>query len=276
MQDESQRRAAIKQVFDTVAAAYGLGACRFFHDSGEALAQMLALSGHESVLDVASGTGATALPLAKRLPHGKVTAVDFSLGMLEQARASAHKQGLNNLNFVECDMTALPFAASQFDHATCSFGLFFVDDMSGALKHIARTVKPGGTVMVSGFCGDSFQPMAKRCLDRLRAYGVEAPEKPGWSRMAEPAQLKQIFDEAGLVDMKIERHALGYFIDLDGWWDVIWNAGFRGMVEQLGDKKEEFKRSHLDELKPLQDDQGLWLEIEVNFTSGVVRGGGDR
>lgn len=274
MQDESQRKESIKQVFDTVAAAYGRGACRFFHDSGETLAQLLPLSGHESVLDIASGTGTTALPLAKRLPHGKVTAVDFSSGMLEQARISAQQQGLNNLTFVESDMTALPFEANQFDYATCSFGLFFVDDMSSALKHFASTVKPGGTVTVSGFCGDSFQPMAKRFLDRLRAYGIDAPEKPGWSRMAEPAQLKQIFAEAGLIEVKIERRALGYFIDLDGWWDVIWNAGFRGMVERLGDKKEEFKRAHLDELKPLQNDQGLWLEIEVNFTSGVVRGAG--
>lgn len=272
MQDESQRKDATKQVFNTVATAYGQGASRFFHDSGELLAQMLALSGHESVLDVASGTGATALPLAKRLPRGTVTAADFSAGMLEQARASAREQGLNNLIFVECDMTALPFPAGQFDYATCSFGLFFVDDLSGALRHIASTVKPGGTVVVTGFCGDSFQPMASRCLDRLRAYGVDAPEKPGWSRMAEPAQLKQIFADAGLSDVTIERRALGYFIDLDGWWDVVWNAGFRGMVERLGDKKEAFKRAHLDELKPLLNDQGLWLEIEVNFCAGVVSG----
>lgn len=272
MQDESQRKAAIKQVFDTVAGAYGRGASCFFHECGEALAEMLPLSGHESVLDVASGTGATALPLAKQRPRGKVTAVDFSAGMLEQSRASAREQGLNNLHFVECDMTALPFEASQFDHATCSFGLFFVDDMSGALKHIARTVKPGGTVIVSGFCGDSFQPMAQRCLDRFRTYGVEAPEKPGWSRMAEPAQLQQIFDDVGLVGLNIERRSLGYYIDLDGWWDVVANAGFRGMVERLGEKKEEFKRAHLDELKPLQDERGLWLEIDVNFAAGVVGG----
>lgn len=270
MQDESQRREAIKQVFNSVAAAYGLGACRFFHGCGQALAQLLALSGDETVLDVASGTGATALPLAERLPRGKVTAVDFSSNMLEQARVAARTQGLNNLDFVQCDMTDLPFEPSQFDHATCSFGLFFVDDMSGALKRIARAVKPGGRVVVSGFCGDSFQPMAKRCLDRLRTYGVEVPEKPGWSRMAEPEQLKQIFDEAGLVDMNIERRSFGYFIDLDGWWDVIWNAGFRGMVEQLGENMEQFKRSHLDELKPLQGAEGLWLEVDVNFTSGVV------
>lgn len=35
MQGESRRKEAIKRVFDTVAAAYGLGACRFFHESGE-------------------------------------------------------------------------------------------------------------------------------------------------------------------------------------------------------------------------------------------------
>ena len=52
---------------------------------------------------------------------------------------------------------------------------------------------------------------------------------------------------------------------------MVWNAGFRGFVEQLGDKIGEFKQSHLNELEPLCDDKGLWLEIDVNYTSGVKK-----
>jgi hypothetical protein len=141
--------------------------------------------------------------------------------------------------------------------------------MGGALKHIANTVKPGGKVLISGFCGDSFQPMAKLCLDRLRSYGLEIPEQIGWQRMSEAGQLQEIFTRAGLDDMRIERRSIGYHIDLEGWWEVVWNAGFRGLVEQLDDKIDEFKQAHLNELIPLCDDKGLWLEIDLNFTSGV-------
>jgi len=271
MQDEAQRKQNIQKTFDIVADAYGRDASCFFHLSGETMAGLLDLSGVESVLDVAAGTGATALPLARCLPQGQVTAVDFSAGMLRQAAQSAAQQGLNNLVFQSHDMTQLPFEPHSFDHATCAFGLFFVDDMAGLLSHIANTVKPGGTVLVSGFCGDSFQPMAERCMDRLRSYGLEVPEQLGWKRMSEPEQLQTIFDQAGLADVSIERRSLGYPVDLDGWWEVVWNAGFRGLVAQLGDRLDEFKQAHIEELQPLCGDDGLWLEVDVNFTSGVKR-----
>ena len=82
MQDEAQRKQNIQKTFDIVADAYGRDASCFFHLSGETMAGLLDLSGVESVLDVAAGTGATALPLARCLPQGQVTAVDFSAGML--------------------------------------------------------------------------------------------------------------------------------------------------------------------------------------------------
>jgi ubiquinone/menaquinone biosynthesis C-methylase UbiE len=269
MQDEAKRKQFIQNTFNTVAQDYGLRASRFFHLSGDIMAELLALSGDETVLDVAAGTGATALPLAKTLPQGAVTAVDFSSAMLKQAENSASEMGLGNLNFQTGDMTKMPFDKHNFDHATCAFGLFFVDDMGGALKHIANTVKPGGKVLVSGFCGESFQPMAQLCLDRLRAYGVEVPEVIGWKRMSEAEQLEDIFAQAGFDGIEIEKRTIAYHIDLEGWWEVVWNAGFRGLVEQLDDKVAEFKQAHLDELIPFCDEKGLWLEIDINFTCGV-------
>ena len=79
MQDEKRRKQFIQKTFDTVAQDYGLGTCRFFHLSGEIMAELLDLSGDESILDVASGTGATALPLARKLPKGQV--IDQSPGL---------------------------------------------------------------------------------------------------------------------------------------------------------------------------------------------------
>jgi len=269
MQDEAKRKQFIQKTFNTVAQDYGLRASRFFHLSGEIMAELLGLDGDESVLDVASGTGAAALPVAKLLPQGAVTAVDFSSGMLKQAENAASDIGLSNLVFQVGDMTQLPFDQHNFDHATCAFGLFFVDDMGGALKHIANTVKPGGKVLVSGFCGESFQPMAELCLDRLRTYGVEVPEVIGWKRMSEAEQLEEIFAQAGFDGVEIEKRTIGYHINLEGWWEVVWNAGFRGLVEQLDDKVAEFKQAHLDELIPFCDEKGLWLEIDINFTCGV-------
>ncbi|MGK0180471.1 MAG: ubiquinone/menaquinone biosynthesis C-methylase UbiE, partial [Nitrospinales bacterium] len=255
MQNEEQRKQLTQKTFNTVAKDYGLGASRFFHSNGEVMAELLVLNGDESVLDVASGTGATALHLAKKLPHGQVTAVDFPSAMLEQARMKAKQEGLNNLTFESHDMTQLPFDPHNFDHATCAFGLFFVDDMSGALKHIANTVKPGGKILISGFRGSSFQPMVKLLLDRFRSYGLEIPQQMGWQRMSKVSQLEEIFIQAGLNDMYIQKRSMGYHIDPEGWWSIVWNAGFRGYVEQLDDKIEEFKQAHFKEILPLCSDK---------------------
>ncbi len=273
MADDQKRKQFIQNTFNTVAENYGQGASRFFHISGDMMAGLLPLMGDESVLDVCCGTGATALPLAKKLPKGHVTAVDFSSAMLAQASQSATALDLNNIAFQTGDMTQLPFAANHFDHACCAFGIFFVEDMVSALRHIAQTVKTGGHVLISSFCNDSFQPMTKFCLDRLRGYGVEIPEMLGWQRIAEAEQLQSLFTEAGLSEVNIEQRSVGYFIDLEGWWEVVWSAGFRGFVEQLGsqDKIEAFKQEHLAELTPLCTEQGLPLKIDVNFTLGMKK-----
>lgn len=269
-QQEQQRKAAIRQTFNTVADHYGTGGTRFFHSAGQTMAELAGLQGNEHVLDVASGTGATALPLAQKLSRGKVTATDFSERMLEQAQHHAKIKGLNNLDFQIQDMTAMTFNNKSFDHAFCSFGLFFVEDMTGLLRHIASKVKPGGKVMVSGFCGDSFMPMVQLIFKRLQNYGIELPEQPlSWKRMAEPEQLHALFSQAGLKNVVIVRKSLGYYIDAEGWWEVVWNAGFRGVVAQLGDRLDSFRREHLAEVQELADSNGLWLEVDVNFTSGI-------
>jgi len=269
-EEEKQQKNAYQKTFETVADKYGTGACRFFHSSGETMADLHQLNGHEQILDVASGTGAAAIPLARQLPNGQVTAVDFSSSMLNQAKKRAENEQLNNLNFQIHDMTAMPFNDSQFDHANCAFGLFFVEDMESLLSHIKSKVKPGGNVMISSFCGDSFMPSAELFFNRLRKYGLDIPETPsGWKRIAEPEKLHSLFSDAGLNDVTITRKSLGYYVTPEGWWDVIWNAGFRGLVAQLDDRLDDFKREHLLEVESLMDKEGLWLEVDVNFTQGV-------
>ena len=49
--------------------------------------------------------------------------------MLDQARSKAAPQGIVNIDFLECDMTALGFPAHYFDVVLCAFGIFFVDDL---------------------------------------------------------------------------------------------------------------------------------------------------
>jgi ubiquinone/menaquinone biosynthesis C-methylase UbiE len=265
--DPSQQQ-IIKSTFEAVADSYDHPVLRFFGAGAEHLADRLALRGDEEVLDVACGTGHVTLALARRLPHGRVTAADFSPRMLAQARGKLAAAGQANVELVERDMQALGWQA-RFDAAVCAFGIFFVDDMDAQLRRIAETVKPGGRIMISNFAADYMDPLRALMLARLRQFGRETPPLP-WLRIAHEAGCRALFAQAGLHDIAVEQRDLGYFLaDADEWWNVIWNAGFRRLVLNLAPAEQEpFKQQHLAEIGALRTAEGIRMPVPALFTSG--------
>ena len=268
--NEQQRKAILRETFDTVAEGYDGKALRFFPESARLLAAELHLKGDEQVLDVASGTGHAALALAARLPRGRVTAVDFSAGMLARARAKAVALNIGNIEFLERDMQDLGVPAGSFDAAVCAFGIFFADDMDAQLAHIASTVRPGGKVAVTGFVEHYFSPLKDLLFDRLAGRGVLLPPQT-WKRIATETGCRKLFERAGLRDVRVEQRNVGYYLDsAEHWWDVVWNAGFRRLIGQLPPlDQERFKREHLQDVAALATDKGIWLDVGVLIALGL-------
>lgn len=272
--DPSERKAMIKATFNTVAAGYDHPALRFFPESARRLVDVFGPAGDEHVLDVATGTGSVALTLAARLPQGHITAIDFSTAMLAEARAKAAASGVGNVDFVEMDMQNLAFPRASFDGAVCGFGIFFVDDMAAQLRHIAERVQPGGKIAVCGFYENAFLPLAELFLARIERYGVERPPL-SWKRIGTEALAQGLFESAGLERIHVERHSLGYYLtDAGDWWQVIWNAGFRGLVNQIPPaERARFQEEHLAEVQTYCRAEGLWLDVDVIYALGIVPGG---
>jgi malonyl-CoA O-methyltransferase len=98
-----------------------------------------------AALDVGCGTGRHALRLAAA--GARVTAVDFSEGMLAQARRKAAERGLA-VEFVRHDIAArLPFEDGSFDRVVCGLVLDHVRDVHGLFSEIGRVCR--GRVVVS-------------------------------------------------------------------------------------------------------------------------------
>ena len=268
MEDE-QRREFIRQVFNTVSEEYGQGNLRFFANAASHLPALLDLVGDEKVLDLAAGTGLASTMLARSLPGGSVTAIDISEGMLEKARQSADQLGLDNIDFRQMDMTRMDLQDNSFDVVNASFGMFFVEDMEQLARHAVSKLKPGGRLITTHFAAGSFSPMQELIVNRLARYGVEVPVV-SWLRVDSEQANRELYQSAGLSEITHRKNQVGYFFeDAQGWWDVVWWAGYRGFVDQVDHAlSEQFRQEHLDEVNALADDKGVCFHVEVIHTIG--------
>jgi demethylmenaquinone methyltransferase/2-methoxy-6-polyprenyl-1,4-benzoquinol methylase len=161
------------------------------------------------VLDLAAGTGVSTAGIEKA--GADAVACDFSLGMLRAGRASSRRAGLR---FVAGDALHLPFADAAFDAATISFGLRNVADVPGALRELARVVRPGGRLVVCEFSRPTWTPfrfvylnylmrllpwIARRVSSNPDAYVYLAESIRSWP--AQPELARTIAD-AGWSDVR--------------------------------------------------------------------------
>ncbi len=267
--DEEQRKAAVRRTFNAVAEGYGAKPMTFFHNAAACLPGIFSFRGQEHLLDVATGTGIAISALAPHLPQGKVTGVDFSQGML--AKAGARLAEFDNVSLENADMTALPFDTHSVDAANCSFGLFFVEDIPSLVRHIVSKVRPGGKLVSCSFMEGSFLPLMNVFMESLDHFGIDPPPA-GWKRLSAAAQYHELYEQAGLEEIRTHEFDVGHPLDgTDAWWFSIMNAGMRGIIEEMDEQlKADFKKQHLGEVEKLQIEEGLPFNVRVIFAEGRV------
>lgn len=283
MSDHNNRedyKERVASVFNLVASGYDHPALRFFPFCADRLIQRLKISRGEKVLDVATGTGAAAVAAAQLVgPEGRVVGIDIAEAMLDRAHEKSQVLGFNNIDLHVMDAELLEFRGKYFDSVICSFGIFFLSDMHTGLREWRRVVRPGGRVLFTCFGHAAFQPLADMFYDRIERYGVKsAGGKPRTAiqRLTDPAACRRLLAEADLEDVDVATEQLGYYLnDAGEWWDIVWNAGFRGLVAQLSPAdQQEFKAEHLAEVADLTSVKGVWLNVETIFASGRRRSNG--
>ncbi|HEX4734717.1 MAG TPA: class I SAM-dependent methyltransferase [Thermoleophilaceae bacterium] len=117
-----------------------------------------------TVLDVACGTGNATIPAA--LAGGECTGLDLVPELLETGRRNAAQAGVE-IEWVEGDAEALPFADNSFDRVISTFGVMFAPRHQIAADELARVCAAGGTICLacwtpSGLVGDMFKMVSSR------------------------------------------------------------------------------------------------------------------
>jgi SAM-dependent methyltransferase len=99
------------------------------------------------VADLACGAGSVTVRLAPFV--SRVIAVDGSPEMLAAACQRARGLGpLENIEFHEADLTALPIAGGSCDAALLLLALTHLESPASALAEMARILRPGGRAVV--------------------------------------------------------------------------------------------------------------------------------
>src|SRR3954469_522285 len=131
----------------------------FLTPLGPRLVEALEIGAGTRVLDVAAGTGNASIPAAALGAH--VTASDLTPELLEAGRRRTSLE----LEWVEADAEALPFADESFDVVMSAIGVMFAPHHAEAAAELVRVCAPGGTLGLlswtpDGMLGALFRTMA--------------------------------------------------------------------------------------------------------------------
>ncbi|HSK16314.1 MAG TPA: methyltransferase domain-containing protein, partial [Gaiellaceae bacterium] len=142
-----------RDVRAAVRAMWALGdynriATKLYSQLGRDLVEACRIGPGQRVLDVGAGTGNVAIRAAEL--GATVVASDITLENMEVGEREARGRGIE-LEWVEGDAQALPFADAEFDIVTSSAGAMFAPDQGAVADELLRVCKPGGTIGMANF-----------------------------------------------------------------------------------------------------------------------------
>jgi ubiquinone/menaquinone biosynthesis C-methylase UbiE len=138
---------------------------------GRELVEACGISAGQRVLDVAAGTGNVAIQAAEA--GAQVVASDLTPENFDAGRREAHTRGVE-LEWVEADAEALPFADGEFDVVTSSVGAIFAPNHQAVADELLRVCRPGGTIGMTAIVDAG---MPRDVLEIIERYSPSPPSE---------------------------------------------------------------------------------------------------
>lgn len=166
--------------------------------TSELLCEAVDVRPGQRVLDVASGSGNTALAAARRFCE--VTSTDYVPALLDRGRLQAEAEGLP-LTFEVADAENLPYPDASFDVVLSTFGCMFAPNQPQVARELLRVCRPSGKIGMANWTPDGFLG------EFFRVVAQHVPPPPGavfpmlWGT---EARLRELFG-TGISSMDISR-----------------------------------------------------------------------
>jgi ubiquinone/menaquinone biosynthesis C-methylase UbiE len=137
---------------------------------GELLCEAVDVHAGDKVLDVATGSGNTAISAARRFCD--VTGIDYVPELIEQARKRAEVEGMS-ITFDVGDAEDLPYPDASFDVVLSTLGVMFTPNQEKVAEELLRICRSGGKIGLANWTPDGF------IGNMFRTLGKHVPPPPG-------------------------------------------------------------------------------------------------
>lgn len=206
MTTEAPTRDQIRAAWDAIATGFDEIVTPQTLRLGEDLLRRVELAPGTTLLDVGAGSGALAVPAARR--GAQVVAVDIAPTMIERLRARAAGEGLSHLEGRVMDGHALELPDGSFDVSASLNGVSLFPDLAGGLAELVRVTRPGGRVLVAGFGPPQraeflgfFVGAMQAAVPGFTPPPADPPPLP--FQVADPDRLRDRLVEAGLTGVTV-------------------------------------------------------------------------
>ncbi|HKZ03655.1 MAG TPA: methyltransferase domain-containing protein [Pyrinomonadaceae bacterium] len=161
----------------------------------------------ENVLDVACGTGNTAL--IARARGATVTGLDLTPELLAVAQKRAAEEGYTDINWKIGDAEEMPFPDASFDVVVSSCGLMFAPNQQKVANEVARVTKPGGRIAIQAWTREGG---VGRMFKITGGYVSPPPGVPSPFEWGDEEKVKMLFGSS-FRDYRFERYDCPEYAD---------------------------------------------------------------